>query len=156
MNVASCLFVLCMSWVTSAAKVEFAEGPQVARRGEKVSISFALSQATDVEVVDANTIICQVDPDGAEPGMWGLLVTPERGEIAKYSPDDGLQMFACDADLNADSRVDLFDFAELAGNWRRDCSAPDWCGGADVDRSGRVDLDDLAILAQQWLAGAAP
>jgi hypothetical protein len=39
--------------------------------------------ATDVVVVDENTITCQVDLTGAEPGAWNVVVTPEYGDAAK-------------------------------------------------------------------------
>ena len=50
MSLTHCLSVLCMSVALPAAKVEFVERPQVARQGEEVAISFALSQAADVEI----------------------------------------------------------------------------------------------------------
>ncbi len=39
--------------------------------------------ATDVVIVDENTITCQVDLAGAEPGAWNVVVTPEYGDAAK-------------------------------------------------------------------------
>jgi hypothetical protein len=39
--------------------------------------------AADIEVVDENTITCQVDLNGAEPGTWNVVVTPEYGDAAK-------------------------------------------------------------------------
>ena len=39
--------------------------------------------AADVVVVDENTITCQVDLTGAEPGSWNVVVTPEYGDAAK-------------------------------------------------------------------------
>jgi hypothetical protein len=39
--------------------------------------------ATNIMVVDENTITCQVDLDGAEPGVWNVVVTPEYGDTAK-------------------------------------------------------------------------
>jgi len=39
--------------------------------------------ATDVVIVDENTITCQVDLKGAEPGAWNVVVTPEYGDAAK-------------------------------------------------------------------------
>jgi len=111
-------------------------------------------EATNVVVVDQNTITCQVDLDGVEPGVWGVLVTPERGDIARSSPDDGLRITDSNADFNGDAQVDLLDLAELAKNWNRPCSEPDWCAGTDLDRGGRVGIGDLAIFAQGWLLAA--
>jgi len=39
--------------------------------------------ATDVLVVDENTITCQIDIIDAEPGAWNVVVTPEYGDAAK-------------------------------------------------------------------------
>ena len=39
--------------------------------------------ATDIVVVDENTITCQIDLDGAEPGVWNVVVTPEYGDTAR-------------------------------------------------------------------------
>ncbi len=67
--------------------------------------------------------------------------------LAVFSPP------ACpQADLNADCRADLSDFALFASRWfESGCADPDWCGGADYGRNGEVDLCDLAILAEHWL-----
>ena len=39
--------------------------------------------ATNIVIVDENTITCQVDLDGAEPGAWNVVVTPEYGDTAR-------------------------------------------------------------------------
>jgi len=39
--------------------------------------------ATDVVVVDENTITCRVDLTDAEPGEWNLVVTPQYGDTAR-------------------------------------------------------------------------
>lgn len=50
------------------------------------------------------------------------------------------------------TRVDLADFAILAGYWRdSDCLASDRCVGADLNGSGAVDMIDLTILVERWL-----
>ncbi|MHC4573172.1 MAG: right-handed parallel beta-helix repeat-containing protein [Planctomycetota bacterium] len=57
-------------------------------------------------------------------------------------------------DLNNDRRVDLADFAILAGYWREPgCNEPDWCLGCDFDHSGTVEYADLSVLAGRWLDG---
>lgn len=40
-------------------------------------------EATNIVIVDENTITCQVDLDGAEPGVWNVVVTPEYGDSAR-------------------------------------------------------------------------
>jgi hypothetical protein len=50
-----------------------------------------------------------------------------------------------------DCRVDLADFALLAGQWLADCGDPYWCAESDYDRSGAVDLADFVQLIEQWL-----
>jgi len=40
-------------------------------------------EATDIEIVDENTITCQVDLAGAEPGLWNVVVTPQYGDTAR-------------------------------------------------------------------------
>jgi len=39
--------------------------------------------ASDVVVADEKTITCQADLEGAEPGVWNVVVTPEYGDSAK-------------------------------------------------------------------------
>jgi len=69
--------------------------------------------------------------------------------------DEALQIVACSYDFNHDSQVNLLDLAQLAENWRRQCSQPLWCAGMDLDHSGRVSITDLAIFAQEWLLAAS-
>jgi hypothetical protein len=111
--------------------------------------------ATNVVAADANTIACQVDLEGVEPGTWQVIVTPPCGEAASCELVDAVQMVACTSDFNGDSRVDLLDWTELVQNWGQPCSQPLWCAGMDLDRSGYVDFGDMAIFAEQWLAGAS-
>lgn len=54
-----------------------------------------------------------------------------------------------------DCRVDMYDFALLAGYWMQGCEAPYWCEESDYSRSGEVDLSDLALLLDEWLTGLA-
>ena len=49
-------------------------------------------EATDVVVVDENTITCRVDVSDAEPGSWSVYVTPECGEAAQCHVDDVLNI----------------------------------------------------------------
>jgi hypothetical protein len=43
--------------------------------------------ASDVVIVDENTITCRVDLTGAEPGAWNVVVTPPYGQTARgYLP----------------------------------------------------------------------
>jgi hypothetical protein len=51
-----------------------------------------------------------------------------------------------------DCRVDLADFALLAGQWLSDCGDPYWCQESDYDRSGSVDVADFMQLIELWLA----
>ncbi len=51
MNLIHCLSILCLSAASSAGEVQFAERPRVASQDGHVTVSFALSQAADVEVV---------------------------------------------------------------------------------------------------------
>jgi len=106
--------------------------------------------------VDANTITCNVDLKGAEPGTWNVIMTPPCGETSRCILDDGLRIVACSYDFNHDSQINLFDLAQLANKWQEACSEPLWCAGIDLDRSGRVSIGDLAIFAQAWLLAANP
>ncbi len=112
--------------------------------------------ATGVTIVDTNTITCQVDPAGAEPGAWNVIVTPECGETSQCKLDDAIEIIACNVDFNHDSKIDFSDWAILADKWRQWCSAPLWCDGVDLDRSGRVDIGDIAIFVQEWLLAVQP
>jgi hypothetical protein len=113
-------------------------------------------EAADVVVEDANTITCQVDLDGAAPGMWNVLVTPVCGEAARCNLDDALQIIACGFDFNGDSRIDYLDWAQVANEWGNSCSEPDFCSGMDLDQNGRVEAGDLAIFVQMWLVDTSP
>jgi hypothetical protein len=43
--------------------------------------------ASDVVILDENTITCRVDLSGAEPGAWNMVVTPPYGQTARgYLP----------------------------------------------------------------------
>jgi hypothetical protein len=58
------------------------------------------------------------------------------------------------ADLNADGRVDLADFAVFASRWMENgCGLPDWCGNADLDMTGSVDISDMLTFTSYWLDG---
>jgi len=107
--------------------------------------------ATNVVVVDENTITCQVDVNGVQPSIWGMVVTPPLGDAARSDPDDFVLIIPCESDFNHDSLVNFFDLAELAKKWHEPCSEPDWCAGIDIDASGRVDMGDLSIIAEEWL-----
>jgi hypothetical protein len=107
--------------------------------------------ATNVVVVDENTITCQVNLSGAEPDMWDMIVTHPCGEEVKGELEDALLVVICSCDFNHDSQVNFLDWTQFAGNWGRVCSQPLWCSGMDINHSGRVDFGDMAILAQEWL-----
>jgi len=107
--------------------------------------------AADVVVVDENTITCRADLSDAEPNLWTVIVTPECSQAAEVQLDDALEIVACRANFNHDSRIDFFDWAEITDNWGRACSAPLWCDGLDADRNGRIDFGEAAILADEWL-----
>jgi len=111
--------------------------------------------ATNVVIADANTITCQVDLNGAEPGAWNVIMTPPCGETSRCILEDALQIVACSYDFNHDSQVNLFDLAQLANKWQEACLGPLWCAGIDLDHSGRVSITDLAIFAQEWLLAAS-
>jgi hypothetical protein len=49
-------------------------------------------EATDVVVVDENTITCSVDVSGLDPGSWSVYVTPECGEAAQCHLDDAIDI----------------------------------------------------------------
>ncbi len=110
-------------------------------------------EATDVVVLDPNTITCRVDMQNAELGPWSVAVTPECGDIARYTPEEGLMVISCGYDFNGDSQTNFLDYSQVAGKWRQSCSQPDWCDGMDLDQSGSVDAQDLAIFAENWLGG---
>jgi len=111
-------------------------------------------EATNVVIVDGNTISCQVDLTSAEPNEWNVVVTPECGEAAEGVLENGLQIVLCSSDFNRDSKVDLLDHSKLADKWKKPCSAPLWCNGIDIDHNGYVDAGDLAVLAEEWLTGS--
>jgi hypothetical protein len=111
-------------------------------------------EAINAGVIDAGTVACQFNLDGAEPGWWNVVVTPPCGEAATCRLDDALLIGSCMLDFNGDSQVDFSDWAVLADNWRQSCSEPTWCAGTDLDHSELVSLGDLAVFAQAWLSPA--
>ncbi len=50
--------------------------------------------ATNVTVVDPQTITFRADVTGATPGAWNVIVTPECGDAAKGTLEGGLQIVA--------------------------------------------------------------
>ena len=50
--------------------------------------------ATNVTVVDENTLTCRADLTDATPGLWNAIVTPECGDAAKATLEDGLKIVA--------------------------------------------------------------
>ncbi len=108
-------------------------------------------EATNVAVVDPNTITCRVDLIDAEAGSWNAIVTPEAGDAWSADLENAIVLLDCSSNLNRDSQVNFLDLAILADNWEQQCSIPYWCEGADIDFSSLVDFADLAVLADQWL-----
>jgi len=80
-----------------------------------------------------------------------------------YSLSFGTSWYCPGADISSarwsgvkDCRVDLADFALLAGHWLADCGDPYWCAESDYDRSGSVELNDVMQLLERWLAEGGP
>ncbi|UCD51874.1 MAG: CotH kinase family protein, partial [Phycisphaerales bacterium] len=67
---------------------------------------------TDVVVVDANSITCDVDLDGAQLGLWNAVLTPPCGEAAQCRLDEAVHLVPA-SDLNTDSLVNFLDWADL-------------------------------------------
>lgn len=87
----------------------------------------------------------------AAPGVRdGLAFTADVG-IGPYSLIILSQ--GTTPDLNGDGRVDLADFAVVAGQWQERCDGWECCGGADFDVSGAVDLADVGVFVSRWLEG---
>jgi len=110
--------------------------------------------ATNVVVIDANTITCQVNLNAARPDIWNVILTPECEQASTCNLDDALQIVFSKANFNDDLRVDLLDWAELANNWHKPCSKPGGCGGIDLDHSEFVDFGDVMFFAEDWLLEA--
>ncbi len=75
--------------------------------------------ATNVVVVDENTITCQVDVNGAKPGVWNVIVTPECGHAARSEKDGAFQIIippANSIDWTV-SPVDTVDSSGSEGGW---------------------------------------
>lgn len=75
-----------------------------------------------------------------------------------YDLTFGTSWYCPDTDISSpqwsgvkDCRVDLADFALLAGQWLLDCGDPYWCNESDYDESGQVDFTDFMQLIEQWL-----
>ncbi|MCK4293581.1 MAG: lamin tail domain-containing protein [Planctomycetes bacterium] len=109
--------------------------------------------ATDIVVLDTNTITCQVNLTGARPETWSVIVTSECDEASVCNLDNALQIVVSRADFNDDSRVNFLDWTDLAEIWRQPCSVSTWCDGIDLDQSGSIGFGDVAIFAQEWLLG---
>lgn len=62
------------------------------------------------------------------------------------------QQLVNSGDFNADCKINLLDFALLAGEWlESDCEE---CNGKDITDDGNIDLDDLIYFVNGWLEGA--
>ncbi len=129
---------------------------QLINHGSELKVYRDISKikATDVAVVDVNTITCQVNLAGARADTWNLIVTPECEQASVCNLDNAVAIIASRADFNHDTGVDFLDWTDLAGIWRQDCSAPAWCDGIDLDESGSIGFGDVQIFAQQWLLAA--
>ncbi len=147
----------------SGAGVEFFQtdqhghNPRIVNDGSELTVfrdNLAQIHATNVVVVDENTITCDVDVSGAKPAAWDVVLTPECGPLAGCKVTEGLTIIGFVADMNLDSKVNFRDVAVLENYWHAPCSAPDWCNGADLNESGRVDMADIEILTREWLATA--
>ncbi len=53
---------------------------------------------------------------------------------------------AAGVDVNEDDKIDMLDFAKLAGHWLKLNSLVE-----DPDSNGIIDLADIRILAESWL-----
>jgi hypothetical protein len=51
-------------------------------------------EATDIVIVDENTITCQVDLTGTEPGVWNVVVTPQYGDTARCDLPDAIEIIS--------------------------------------------------------------
>jgi len=60
-------------------------------------------------------------------------------------------VFTHESDFNRNLTVDMGDLGELAREWRKSCTEPDFCRGVDLDGDGNVGLGDLMLFAGQWL-----
>ena len=106
--------------------------------------------ATNVVVVDENTITCQVNLTGAERSMYKVIVTSsDCGGASACELDEALAV--CRSNFNSDSQIDFLDWVQLAGKWNKPCSEPDWCNGIDLDHSKFVDFGDVLFFSQDWL-----
>ncbi len=51
-------------------------------------------EATDIVIVDENTITCQVDLTGTEPGVWNVVVTPQYGDTARCGLPEAIEIIS--------------------------------------------------------------
>ncbi|MBN1766318.1 MAG: family 16 glycosylhydrolase [Sedimentisphaerales bacterium] len=100
---------------------------------------------------------------GTYPGQtvyfYYTYSVPEGGEHTTYGNEHSFQVGVCDAiiasDFNGSGRVNLSDFARLAGYWMQtNCEeGNNYCEGTDHVGDGDVDIYDLYLLIYSWLKG---
>lgn len=58
-----------------------------------------------------------------------------------------------DCDFDEDGRVNVSDFAVLAGVWGLTADSPEWIDACDVsyEKDGLIDYSDLSVFAEHWL-----
>jgi len=104
------------------------------------------------ELTEASYQLTDLEP--ATSYRWMIVATD--GQAVSEGPT---WTFTTDvsADINRDRKVNLTDYAVLAGKWASiDCNETNnWCEKADIDRSGVVDFNDLFVMAQNWLEGTS-
>ncbi len=84
--------------------------------------------------------------DGNHPAAWyTTLATPGRQGIAR-------------SDINADTGVDLYDWALVSAAWLTETGEENWNSACDlsVPTDGVINLDDLLQVADQWLFHLRP
>jgi len=109
--------------------------------------------ATDVAVLDPNTITCRAYLQGARPDTWSVTITPECEQAPVCNLEDALEVVVSLADFNRDTAVDFKDFSDLADFWRQACPPPSGCGGTDLNGNDRIDFGDVERFAEDWLLG---
>ena len=104
-------------------------------------------------VIDENGYYVAVDAGGPDTITATKTGGVMSGTAAVNVSAGGL---ACDYDLSG--KIDLGDFAGLAGYWlATDCDGVNnFCGGADHVGDGDVDFYDLEVLMYSWLKSVPP
>lgn len=105
-------------------------------------------------VIDENGYFVAVNAGGS----CVVTATETTGVVISGTASVDISAGGLISDYDVSGKVDLFDFANLAGNWMAtNCDGSNvFCNGADHVGDSDVDIYDLEVLMYSWLKSVPP